>query len=114
LNTKFGDYSLSEPLGRKIVDEVTLNTRSMSSLFDLTVLINYNDDVRLGSVVNFQMHLEKGISSASSRMVLDVISADWVVCKIAHRVDAESKEYFMKLSLTRSGIGQKAAQNLMK
>ena len=113
LNTQFSDYSTSDYLGTKIVDDITMNTRAMSSLMDMSVLVNYNDNIKLGSVIEFYSYSTDEIE-ATNKVIIDAISSKWVVCDISHQVDKKSMNYYSWISVTRSGIGSKNTTNLMK
>ena len=113
LNKDFEDYTKSVTDNTKNVEEFMLNTRPMASSMDLMIMIKYNEDVKLGGVVTFYMPIQK-LPEREQEITMDMIGGDWIVCQITHLVDKESMTYYMNLVVTRSGVAQKEAKNLIQ
>ena len=113
LNEDFTDYTKSTTVNTKNVDKFKLSTRSTGSLIDLLVLIKYNEDIKLGSVVKFY-HPIQDLKEREQKLTLDMIGSDWIVSHVTHMVDKNSMTYYMRIVLTRCGIAQKEASKLMQ
>ena len=96
-------------------DDLLMDSKSLSTLVDLQVLIQFSDQIRLGDVVDVTIPINEranrvrtiGRGTSPVAQILESLSSYWLVSKITHFVDHGSRHYLMKLVLTRSGFGIK-------
>lgn len=93
---------------------ISYQNKFQSSMLSFDCLVRYDENIKLGSVILVEIPSGEASLSPQSNIIMDSISSYWIVSRITHYVDNTSSNYFLKLSLVRSGIGSNESVGLVK